>query len=400
MVTEEIFRMFVEQAWNSTAGSRAENNDVAAQHLQQQRQQRRGPTPNVATFMPIYTPFTAQKSSPLDYPNILMAYYTASKNSLLRYHYDIPILQPRTVFSSPQRPTLPSAEHTHTGPVPSHHEHRYYPRHHNRSHRAYRRYAGAPPATRRSSSPRAYRHREFEPSISMPSAGHLTTTSDTVHRASGYTDLHMIPHVPGRESSSWSHSGTEDMTTEKAGALIVDDAVRPSWSPQQVRYRLPTSADNTADAPQRITLGTPLDIPDYATLEDDEECTNANEFYYDHLGNSQNEEEEPQGRRTVWLEPRHTQDHSTVPYRNTFTPRPRHSTTHQNAPEDETRSTGITQEQIPQWGHQHYRINLESEDHAWQTIRGTYASRAAEEGEVYLATHSTRRTTLLDNRRL
>lgn len=402
MITEELFRSFVEQAWGGATGVRTENNEAGPQHTQQQHPSH-GSVPTSAVSHLITTPFTARACSPLDYPNLLMAYHRASKNALLRYHYDAPILQPRMIYSHPKRPTPASLEHAHSSrPTQSQHQHSqyYHPRHAQRQHRAIPRHPHEATSARPRPSPHTHAHRDAEASLSSASMLLPATASDTLPRTSGYTDLRITPVMLSRASTSWPHEGVEDYMLEKP-TVVAEEGIRPSWSPQQVRYRPPTSSTSSNNAHQRISSGMSMEVLNYGGFADehDEEYDNSNnEGQFNPLDYGQKDVEEPEGRSTVWLDARDATDgfRSSQRYRHSTNARNSHHP-HRTETEDFSRTSGAL-EQSAHWHVHSHRQTVELDSNYEEASRRTYAWRASDGGEIFLATHSTRRSTLLDDR--
>ncbi|KAF5223909.1 hypothetical protein ECC02_003097 [Trypanosoma cruzi] len=272
MITEELFCAFVHQALSDPAAARADSHmnvnggshNDNTQQMQQHRQQQlpqRCYNPSTVSRAAL----TASSCSPLDYPDLLMAYYNASRNALLRYHCDMPFLQPRTTYTMHQR----------VSPAFVGHSRMRQPRHYARSH--------APPASRRNSSSYAYRHHEDE----APS-----TSADATYRTERYTDLlgptAMTNTVAEQPRGSWRAFAEDD------DDIILEEG-RPSWSPRQLRYR--QTPGSSAGGP-REGSGVSFDALNYGGFGEDDDDVE--------------EEEEVRGRPTVRLDSRRIERHEEV----------------------------------------------------------------------------------------
>ncbi|RNF07384.1 uncharacterized protein Tco025E_07376 [Trypanosoma conorhini] len=244
MITEELFSAFVQQAWCDLAAPRAEtqlhgNGDPAQRPRQQQPPRRCGAPSMLDRAAP-----TASARSPLDHPDLLMAYYNASRNALLRYHCDVPFLQPRATYPLHQRVSPAFVGQPSMRP----------PRHHARSHAR----SHAPTASNRNSS--AYAHGRHEGEAPSP-------PTDASYRVGRHTELRgptVMPNTVAEPSrSSWgAFTEDDDMLPEEG---------RPSWSPRQMRYRL--ASGSSAGYP-RESSGVPVDALNYGCFSDDDDDDN------------------------------------------------------------------------------------------------------------------------------
>ncbi|RNF09973.1 hypothetical protein TraAM80_01812 [Trypanosoma rangeli] len=259
MITEELFCAFVHQAWNELAASRVGNHlpsggSDTAQMQRQQQLPRRCSIP----FISGRAALPASSGSPLDYPDLLMAYYNANRNALLRYHCDVPFLQPRATYSLHQR----------ASPAFVGQPHIWRQRRNTRSH--------ALTASHRNPSAYTYERQEGE----APSP-----PTDANYQAGRYTELRgptVMPNTAAEPSqNSWGAFTEDDDMLPEGG--------RPSWSPRQLRYHH-TSGGSSASGP-RESSGIPVDALNYGGFSDEEEEV---------------EEDELQGRPTVRLGPPRT----------------------------------------------------------------------------------------------
>ncbi|ORC86884.1 uncharacterized protein TM35_000251800 [Trypanosoma theileri] len=333
MITEGLFTALVRQAWSNPAALRTDDGGTDAtyynqhqQHQLEEEEQRRqtqsavnrgmrSPTAAGANNNNNSTTAAPPSYSPLDHPALLMAYYEASCNALLRYHYDIPILQPRTTYRLPRRTSPASVGHSRTRP----------PRHSERS--DMRGTAG-----HRTSPPYIHLRRDrvlpsMSPAAAAVAAG-TATSADMAYRAGRYTDLQGTANTRSMTAEhargSWGLADfadeDEDVSTTNTtntggggggrGSVFIEG--RPSWSPRQRRYREASSGShyNYGSGP-RGSSSIPLDRLNYGGFGDEEaEEEEEGEREREGGGNDMDDEDDddnesvdvvPEGRRTVRL---------------------------------------------------------------------------------------------------